>query len=165
MVGIVIGLLLPKPAEPESPLTAERENVMAGLLACLAADSCLEKRTVEMIEGQPIFGIYHKMPEKGVNIKYAFQTGALAMTVVIVKDSQNQLSISDIDMDGVADIVVEVTDGVVATFGPLDPAYQSDYMASQLLYELALQTAWEKLIPEMLRKSLVDNPDISRYPS
>jgi len=166
VVGILIGVSLPRlfPVDvAESPLKEDAGNVLSGLVGCIFADQCTLKRTVEDVHGRQMLGLYQKLPEKGLNIKYALEVDTGALSVVVVIDSKNQLSIVDINLDGVADAVVEVTDGKEVGFGPLDPAHLSDYLAAQLLYEFALQTAWDKLVPPKMQQHLRDNPDIERF--
>jgi hypothetical protein len=164
VVGALIGVSLPPlfPSE-ERFLKEDAGNVLAGLVGCIFADQCTLKRTVEDVQGRQVLGLYQKLPEKGLNIKYALQVEAGALTVIVALDANNQLSITDTDLDGLADAVIEVSNGVAVTFGPLDPAHLLDYNAAQQLYEFALQTAWDKLVPPKLQQHLRDNPDVERF--
>lgn len=132
-----------------------------GLLMCIAADECNIKSTVEYVQGRRMLGLYQVLPEKGISIKYALQMEAAALTVIVVVDANNQLSITDADLDGVADAVISVADGKSNTFGPLDKDYVVNYVFAQMLYEYALQTGWDKLVPPKTRQHLRDFSEVA----
>jgi hypothetical protein len=166
IIGIVGGLLLGKyDTKPESPLKADRGDVMAGLVACLLGDKCKLTRTTEVVDGHQFYGVYLRIPEKGVNIKYAMEKGDGKMMVAFIKDNDNQLSVTDFHLRGVVDLVLETTAGKTEMYGPLDPAHLGDYEDVQGLYDFALQEAWDKVISLEIRKSLEENPDTERFRS
>jgi hypothetical protein len=168
VAGVVIGLFLAvtyKQDEIPSPLKVDRDNVLAGLVTCLSTDTCQLKRAVEKVEGQEFVDVYYKVPGKNISIKYMMEKGKPALTVVIIIDAENHLTVSDLKLSGFADVVAATEKGQTTVYGPISPGHLEDYETAQRLYELALQTAWDQVVPANMRKHLEENPDVQKFRS
>lgn len=148
LIGAV-GALVLKHNEDEK---VEYGDMLAGVLACVSTDKCMVPSTVETFGGMKIPGVYLKIPEKGINIKYAFINDGVS--VVIIRDQEVQVSLNDFDLDGIIDVALVTEDGVVHRVG--DPAFNDSMVDAQILYEDALRTAWDKLVPKGIKRALRD---------
>lgn len=135
----------------------DHNDAVAGLIACLSSNSCKVPVTIQDFKGVKVIGTYLKMPENGINVKYSIIDGGF--NIIVVEDDENQTSLTDVDLDGFVDAAFVTENGITHTIG--DPGYSETATEAQILYMSALTRAWERVIPEDIKKALLENPEKS----
>lgn len=129
------------------------EKQLAGLIACVTLNTCEVPTTNDSFLGLDLLGIYIKIPEENINIKYMIGDGVVI--VVVVKDKDNQATLTDIDFDGNIDTVGLLKEGEI-----VQPS-NTEIDIWKTFYSKSLKVAWDRAVPadikEMLKKMPAEN--------
>lgn len=126
------------------------EYQLAGLMACVKKDNCQMRTTEESFSGLDFLGVYLKMPENNINIKYMVGNGFVI--VVVVVDQDNQVTLTDIGFDGEVDSI-----GLIKK-GEFSQPKNADFAFWQNIYNKSLHAAWERVIPDHIKEELKKMP-------
>ncbi len=126
------------------------EDHLAGLMTCVVLDNCNIPTTKDSVSGLDFLGIYLKIPENNLKIKYMVGNGVVI--VVLVSDELNQVTLTDIDFDGNVDLV-----GIIKK-GDVSKPSNEDVVFWQKMYSKSLQMAWERVVPNEIKEALKNMP-------